>query len=174
GAAEQLASGYDQLLAERRVNFIALAVGSLLALVVLLLIGKAYVGDSRRRAEQSEHRNRDNQNAIMRLLDDIGNLASGDLTVRAKVTEHITGAIADSINYTIDELRRLVAGVTKAAAHVSSATHEAQTVSPELLHAAQRQATEIQGTGQAVTQMAQSMNQVRSEERRVGKGRSKG
>src|SRR5438105_3545805 len=88
GAAEQLASGYDQLLAERRVNFIALAVGSLLALVVLLLIGKAYVGDSRRRAEQSEHRNRDNQNPIMRLLDDIGHLASRDLTVRAKVTEH--------------------------------------------------------------------------------------
>src|SRR5438067_673853 len=160
GAAEQLASGYDQLVAERRVNFIALAVGSLLALVVLLLIGKAYVGDSRRRAEQSEHRNRDNQNAIMRLLDDIGNLASGDLTVRAKVTEHMTGAIADSINYTIEELRRLVAGITKAAEHVGSATHEAQTVSAELLHAAQRQAAEIQGAGQAVAQMAQSMNQV--------------
>src|SRR3954464_1327165 len=85
GAAEQLASGYDQLLSERRLNFIALAVGSLLALAVLLMIGRAYVGDSRRRAEQSEHQNRENQNAIMRLLDDIGNLASGDLRVRAKV-----------------------------------------------------------------------------------------
>ena len=160
GAAEQLASGYDQLLSERRLNFIALAVGSLLALAVLLMIGRAYVGDSRRRAEQSEHQNRENQNAIMRLLDDIGNLASGDLRVRAKVTEHMTGAIADSINYTIEELRRLVAGITKAAEHVNSATHEAQTVSSELLHATQRQATEIQGAGQAVTQMAQSMNQV--------------
>ena len=160
GAAEQLASGYDQLLTQRRLNFIALAVGSLLALAVLLMIGKAYVGDSRRRAEQSEHQNRDNQNAIMRLLDEIGNLASGDLTVRAKVTEHMTGAIADSINYTIEELRRLVAGITKAADHVNSATHEAQTVSAELLHATQRQANEIQGAGQAVTQMAQSMNQV--------------
>jgi len=160
GAAEQLASGYDQLLTERRLNFIALAVGSLLSLAVLLMIGKAYIDDSRRRAEQSEHQNRDNQNAIMRLLDEIGNLASGDLTVRAKVTEHMTGAIADSINYTIEELRRLVAGITKAAEHVSSATHEAQTVSAELLQATQRQATEIQGAGQAVTQMAQSMNQV--------------
>ena len=160
GAAEQLASGYDQLVTERKLNFIAMALVSLMALALLFLIGKAWISDSRRRAEQSEQQNRANQDAIMRLLDDIGNLASGDLTVRAKVTEHITGAIADSINYTIDELRRLVAGVTKAAAHVSSATHEAQTVSSELLHAAQRQATEIQGTGQAVTQMAQSMNQV--------------
>ncbi len=160
GAAERLASGYDQLLSERRLNFIALAVGSLLALAVLLMIGRAYVGDSRRRAEQSEQQNRENQNAILRLLDDIGNLASGDLRVRAKVTEHMTGAIADSINYTIEELRRLVAGITKAAEHVSSATHEAQTVSAELLHATQRQAAEIQGAGQAVAQMAQSMNQV--------------
>src|ERR687887_1207299 len=160
GAAERLASGYDQLLAERKLNFLALAVGSLLALAVLLMIGRAYIGDSRRRAEQSEHQNRENQNAIMRLLDDIGNLAGGDLRVRAKVTEHMTGAIADSINYTIEELRRLVAGITKAADHVSSATNEAQTVSSELLQATQRQATEIQGAGQAVTQMAQSMTQV--------------
>jgi twitching motility protein PilJ len=160
GAAEQLASGYDQLLTERRLNFVALGVGSLLALAVLLMIGRGFIGDSRRRAEQSENQNRENQNAIMRLLDDIGNLAGGDLTVRAKVTEHMTGAIADSINYTIEELRRLVAGITKAAEHVSSATHEAQTVSAELLQATQRQAAEIQGAGQAVTQMAQSMNQV--------------
>src|SRR5438045_3058883 len=160
GAAEQLASGYDQLVTQRKLNFVAMALVSLIALALLFLIGKAWISDSRRRAELSEQQNRANQDAIMRLLDDIGNLASGDLTVRAKVTEHISGAIADSINYTIDELRRLVAGVTKAAAHVSSATHEAQTVSSELLHAAQRQATEIQGTGQAVTQMAQSMNQV--------------
>ena len=160
GAAERLASGYDQLLAERKLNFLALAVGSLLALAVLLMIGRAYIGDSRRRAEQSEHQNRENQNAIMRLLDDIGNLAGGDLRVRAKVTEHMTGAIADSINYTIEELRRLVAGITKAADHVSSATNEAQTVSSELLQATQRQATEIQGAGQAVAQMAESMTQV--------------
>src|SRR5690349_8909798 len=160
GAAESLAGGYEQLVGQRRLNFVAMAMVSLLALAVLFLIGKAWIDDSRRRAEQSERQNRLNQDAIMRLLDEIGNLASGDLTVRAKVTEHMTGAIADSINYTIDELRRLVAGITRAAEHVNSATHEAQSVSAELLHAAQKQATEIQGTGQAVAHMAQSMNQV--------------
>jgi twitching motility protein PilJ len=160
GSAEQLANAYEDLLTQRKFHFIAMAAISLLALAVLLLIGKVYIDESRRRAEQSERQNRENQEAIMRLLDDIGNLASGDLTVHAKVTEHMTGAIADSINYTIDELRRLVAGITKAAEHVSSATHEAQTVSTELLQAAQKQAAEIQGTGQSVAQMAQSMKQV--------------
>jgi twitching motility protein PilJ len=80
--------------------------------------------------------------------------------VRAKVTEHMTGAIADSINYTIDEMRRLVAGINTAAQQVNVATQEAQAVSTQLLHAAQKQASEIQSTGQSVAQMAQSMNRV--------------
>jgi twitching motility protein PilJ len=96
----------------------------------------------------------------MRLLDEIGNLASGDLTVRARVTEDVTGAIADSINYTIDELRRLVDGINGAALQVTGATHEAQAVAGQLLQAAQKQAAEIQGTGQSVAQMAQSMTEV--------------
>src|SRR2546425_4256637 len=160
GAAEELATGYDGLIATRKFNFIAMGVVSLLALMVLLLIGKAFVDVSHGRAEQSEQQNRANEAAILRLLDEIGNLASGDLTVRAKVTEHMTGAIADSINYTIDELRRLVAGITTAAQQVTAATQEAQTVSTQLLHAAQKQASEIQNTGQSVSQMAQSMNKA--------------
>src|SRR4030081_956223 len=83
----------------RHINFVAMGVVSVRAFLVLLLIGKVYVDDSRRRAEESERLNRTNQDAILRLLDEIGNLANGDLTARAKVTEDITGAIADSINY---------------------------------------------------------------------------
>jgi twitching motility protein PilJ len=160
GAAERLSTGYEAQLAARRVNFIAMGAVSLLAVLVLLLIGKVYRDDTRRRAEQSERQNRANQDAILRLLDEIGNLANGDLTVRAKVTEDMTGAIADSINYTIDELRRLVTGINDAAQQVTAATHEAQAVSGALLQATQRQATEIEQTGQSVTQMAGSMNAV--------------
>ena len=109
-ASAALNERYEAELGGRQTNFIALAVVSLLALGVLLLIGKVYVDDSRRRAEESEKMNRGNQEAIQRLLDEIGNLADGDLTVRAQVTEHVTGAIADSINVTIDELRRLEIG----------------------------------------------------------------
>jgi twitching motility protein PilJ len=159
-ASERLSAGYESDLAGRKVNFVALAVISVLALLALLLIGKVYLDDSRRRAEASEQQNRANQDAILRLLNEISNLASGDLTARAKVTEDITGAIADAINHTIDELRRLVTGITGAAQEVTSATQEAQTISGQLLQAAQKQAVEIQGTGQSVTQMAQSMNDV--------------
>jgi twitching motility protein PilJ len=160
GSAEELAGAYDRVIAGRGANFIAMGGVSLLALAVLLLIGKAAVDASRARAEASERQNKENQAAIMRLLDEIGNLASGDLTVRAKVTEHMTGAIADSINYTIDELRRLVAGINAAAQQVNVATQEAQSVSTQLLQAAQKQATEIQGTGKSVAHMAQSMSAV--------------
>jgi twitching motility protein PilJ len=160
GAAERLSAGYEEQLAARRAYFVAMGVVSVLAIVLLLLIGKVYLDDTRRGAEQSERQNRANQDAILRLLDEIGNLANGDLTVRAKVTEDMTGAIADSINYTIDEMRRLVVGINDAAQQVTVATEEAQTVTGQLLRATQRQAREIEQTGQSVTQMAQSMNSV--------------
>ena len=133
---------------------------TLLALLGLLLLGKVYIDDSMRRAVESESQNKSNQEAILRLLNEISNLADGDLTVRPKVTEDITGAIADSINYAVGEMRRLVSGITSAAQQVTSATQEAQTVSSQLLLAAQKQSTEIQGTGQSVTQMAQSMTEA--------------
>jgi twitching motility protein PilJ len=158
--SEALNERYEAELGGRQTNFIALAVVSLLAFVVLLLVGKVYVDDSRIRAEESEKVNRNNQEAILRLLDEIGNLANGDLTVRARVTEDITGAIADSINYTIDELRRLVSGITEASTQVTAATQEASTVTGQLLQATQKQSTEIQGAGQSVTQMAQQMTDV--------------
>jgi twitching motility protein PilJ len=160
GAAESLNSAYESELGERRMNFVAMGIVSFIAFVVLLLIGKTFLDDTRRRADESERQNRENQTAIQRLLDEISNLANGDLTVRAQVTEHMTGAIADSINYTIDELRRLVAGINSASQQVTSATQEAETVTAKLLQAASKQATEIQGAGQSVSQMAQSMVDV--------------
>jgi twitching motility protein PilJ len=159
-AADALDAGYAGLLEARQAHFAAMAVVSTLALLVLLLIGRAYVAESRQRAAESERQNRANQDAILRLLDEIGNLASGDLTVRAKVTEDVTGAIADSINYTIDELRRLVTGINGAAEQVTAATQEAQSIAGQLLLAAQKQAAEIQTTGQSVAQMTVSMHEV--------------
>ncbi|HEX2332122.1 MAG TPA: methyl-accepting chemotaxis protein [Burkholderiales bacterium] len=160
GAAENLNSAYEVELGARRVNFFAMGVVSFLAFIVLLLIGNTFLGDTRRRADENERQNRENQVAIQRLLDEISNLANGDLTVRAQVTEHMTGAIADSINYTIDELRRLVAGINNASQQVTSATQEAETVTGKLLQAAGKQAAEIQGAGRSVAQMAQSMVEV--------------
>ncbi|HEY8069573.1 MAG TPA: methyl-accepting chemotaxis protein [Burkholderiales bacterium] len=159
-AAEALNDAYQQDLGKRRYNLFALVVVSAAALLLLLLIGKVYVDDSSKRAVESERQNKTNQDAILRLLDEISDLADGDLTARAQVTEEITGAIADSINVTIDALRRLVTGVNTAAQQVTTATAEAQTISGQLLKAAQTQATKIQGTGQSAVQMAQSMTSV--------------
>src|SRR2546427_10419419 len=75
GAAERLSGGYEDELSARRINYVAMGVVSLLAFLVLLLIGKAYVDDSRRRAEESERMNRSNQDAILRRRDEIGDPA---------------------------------------------------------------------------------------------------
>ena len=151
-ASEILVGTYQDEQRER-TGYLWLILFSTLAFLALLLIIKVYMADSRKRVGDSERQNRTNQDAILRLLDEIGELAQGDLTVRARVTEDVTGAIADSINATIDELRRLVTGITTAANQVTTATGEAQKVTGHLLQAAQKQSTEIQGTSQAVTRI---------------------
>jgi twitching motility protein PilJ len=159
-AADALDTGYTSEVAVRQANYVALSLVSVLALLMLLLVGKVYIADSRQRADESERLNKANQEAILRLLDEMEILRRGDLTVRAKVTEDVTGAIADAVNTTIDDLRRLVTGITAAAQHVTGATAEAQAISGQLLQAAQKQAAEIHGTGQSVAQMTVSMHEV--------------
>jgi twitching motility protein PilJ len=159
-APQELSGAFQQGTGPQRYFLFGAILSGLLALGSLLLLGKAYLDDSLRRAAESERQNRANQDAILRLLNEISNLANGDLTVRAKVTEDITGAIADSINYAVGEMLRLVKGINAAAQQVTSATQGAQSIASQLLQATQKQAAEIQGTGQSVVLMAQSMNDV--------------
>jgi twitching motility protein PilJ len=133
---------------------------ALLALGTLLLLGKVFLDDARVRAFESEDENKRNQEAILRLLNEMGNLADGDLTVQASVTEDVTGAIADSINFTIEELRTLVKGINSATDQVTKATQEAQSISNRLFEASQRQNREIHDASASVLQMAQSINEV--------------
>ena len=133
---------------------------ALLALLMLVLLGKVFLDDARVRAMESEGENKRNQEAILRLLNEMGNLADGDLTVQASVTEDVTGAIADSINFTIEELRTLVRGINSATDQVTKATQETQAISNRLYEASQRQNREIQQASASVLQMAQSINEV--------------
>jgi twitching motility protein PilJ len=144
----------------RAVTLWAGFVFALVALGALLLLGKVFLDDARVRAFQSEHENKRNQEAILRLLNEMGNLADGDLTVQASVTEDVTGAIADSINFTIEELRTLVKGINSATDQVAKATQEAQAISTRLFEASQRQNREIQEASGSVLQMAQSIAEV--------------
>ncbi len=165
-ASDALLAASDVLVARyeeeqhQRSNLVWLGIVSLLAVVAVALAIAVYVADSRRRVAASERQNVVTQEAILRLLNEISELAEGNLTVRAAVTEDITGAIADSINATIDELRRLVSGITTAANQVTTATGEAQKITGQLLQAAQKQSGEIRDTSQAVTRITESINQV--------------
>jgi twitching motility protein PilJ len=144
----------------RTATLVATTVFAVLALTALLLLGKVFLDDARVRAFQSERENKRNQEAILRLLNEMGSLADGDLTVQASVTEDVTGAIADSINFTIEELRTLVKGINSATDQVTKATQDAQAVSDRLFEASQRQSREIQQASGSVLQMAQSIDEV--------------
>jgi len=132
----------------------------LLLLASLLLMAKTYVDDARRRSEEAARINSQNQNAILRLINEMGDLADGDLTVRATVTEDVTGAIADSLNYTTEEFRKLVSRIIAVVEQMGNATTKAEGVSKELLEAAEKQAREIKTAGEAVELMTKSIKEV--------------
>ncbi len=110
--------------------------------------------------EEAKATNDQNQAAILRLMNELQEVADGDLTVHATVSEDITGAIADSVNYTVEELRGLVLRVIKTTEQVTRASNGAQTVSTELLGAAEAQSREIQDASSTILQMATQIADV--------------
>jgi twitching motility protein PilJ len=113
------------------------------------------------RLEQEAKRVNDaNQAAILRLMNELQAVAEGDLTQQATVTEDITGAIADSVNYTVEELRTLVSQVQGTAGRVTDTTQQVDATSTELLAASSEQLREIRDTGESVLQMAGRINEV--------------
>jgi twitching motility protein PilJ len=159
-----------------------LSIGALAAIVLAALLallsagGLSYVQlqDSRQRQISSEVQRQEaqrqeqeakrvndaNQAAILRLMNELQTLAEGDLTQQATVTEDITGAIADSVNYTVEELRLLVGNVQSTASKVALTTAEVDVTSTELLAASNEQLHEIRETGRSVVDMAKRINLV--------------
>lgn len=135
---------------------------------------RLYIAGQQRRAQLAEEQRRQaqaqeleakrvndaNQAAILRLMNELAAVADGDLTQQATVTEDITGAIADSVNYTVEELRTLVSQVQSTAARVTETTTQVDQTSTELLAASTEQLHEIRATGDAVLQMAGRINEV--------------
>jgi twitching motility protein PilJ len=121
----------------------------------------------RRSAEQDQQEakrvNDANQAAILRLMNELQTVAEGDLTQEATVTEDITGAIADSVNYTVEELRSLVGSVQSTATRVAQTTTQVEATSTELLATSTEQLREIRETGQSVLDMASRINEVSSQ-----------
>jgi twitching motility protein PilJ len=140
------------------------AIVALLALAVGLLGALAWVFfkslDARRDTEQRVRENERNQEAIMRLLDELSNLADGDLTVQATVTEDITGAIADSINYAIEALRELVTTINDSAIQLDSAAKQTQAAAAHMAKASGAQSRQISAASESMQDMAASIEEV--------------
>ena len=139
----------------------ALALGMLIV-IALVMIGVQSSVDARRRLEQTAQASERNQQAILRLLDELAGLADGDLTTTATVTEDFTGAIADAINFTIDQLRAIVSSINTTSRNVSNAAEDTQATALHLAEAAEHQAQEIVGASAAINEMAISIDQVSS------------
>ncbi|MGN6237576.1 methyl-accepting chemotaxis protein [Dyella sp.] len=135
-------------------------IGAIGTVAFALLLVFTLVRDQRKRFQDSAELNQRNQEAIMRLLDEMGSLAEGDLTVKTTVSEDITGAIADSMNYAIDELRTLVTTINETSEQVSSSAQETQTTARQLAESAQAQAQRISTATSAINQIASSMDNV--------------
>lgn len=146
------------LLANRYIPLGLLGAAFVLLAILFLLHSKASVHERTSR-EQSEQNER-NQQAILRLLDELGSLADGDLTVEATVTEDITGAIADSINYAIEKLRELVATINETAIMVDSAAKTTASTAIHMARAAETQTKEISAATESIVSMAGSIEEV--------------
>ncbi len=167
-ATERVATEYDADLAGNKTIYLVLLLG-LLAAVVGALIAVAFVRDEQRRREEAEmqqaavkRQNDQNQGAILRLMNEMQNFAEGDLTVRATVSEDITGAVADSVNFAIEELRSLVSRITAAADQVTVASDSAQQTTVRMLSDNDKQSQEIKNTSAQVLGMARTINDVSS------------
>jgi len=119
--------------------------------------------DARHQEQEAKRVNDANQAAILRLMNELQNVAEGDLTQEATVTEDITGAIADSVNYTVEELRLLVGSVQNTAQRVAQTTAQVDSTSSELLATSAEQLREIRETGQSILEMAARINTVSSQ-----------
>lgn len=179
--SEALRTGLQQVQAQLQsdaglgAGSVALMLASLgLALAGIAGLLYVYLQDQRQRAAYSDAQrdeaerqqqeakrvNDANQAAILRLMNELQTVAEGDLTQQATVTEDITGAIADSVNYTVEELRTLVSQVQGTVSRVTDTTQQVEATSTELLAASDEQLREIRETGESVLLMAGRINEV--------------
>lgn len=137
-----------------------------IAVLALFWLGRNLITEARQQADISAEQNRETQDAILKLLDEMGSLADGDLTIEAEVTDQITGAIADSINFAVQEMRDLVARINTATAQVTSESESTADIARQLSRASAAQADEITKTTAQVQAMSNSMQEMSGDARR--------
>lgn len=158
--ATKLSRTYEKASEKRLISPLTGYLLAGLCLSLLLLILYRFYRDTTANLAQTEAQHRANRAAVLRLLDELANLAQGDLTVHATVSDEITGAIAESVNYAVNALRKLVFTINDTAVQVSSSAQEVQTTARELAEASENQAREIVGATAAINVMATSVEHV--------------
>lgn len=139
---------------------VATLAGASLVVFSLFVLGIQLYFNTRRNLLTTETTNEKNQEAILRLLDEIADLGEGDLTVHATVTEDFTGAIADSINYAIEQLRGLVSRVASTAENVAASSSETRATSLRLSEASEHQATQITDASSSINEISENLSKV--------------
>jgi twitching motility protein PilJ len=158
--APAAASAGVSLLGWIPLALLAVGLGLLLWGLISALRMRRTVERQRQSADAQKRESDRNQQAILRLLDELSSLADGDLTVQATVTEDITGAIADSINYAVDALRGLVTTINGSAIQLDSATRQTQALSQHLAKASGAQSKQIGSATESAASMAASVEEV--------------
>jgi len=134
-----------------------------LTLIFLALTAWSLIANANRRQQLTAEQNEKNQEAILKLLDEMGDLADGDLTVTATVSEDITGAIADSINYAIEALRSLVTTINETSVQVTASAQESRSTAMHLAEASEHQAEQITAATEAVVEMSTALKDLSSD-----------
>ncbi len=140
-------------------SWLGFALGASALLVFLFLVAGIYRG-IRAQLRATQEANARNQRAILTLLDEMATLADGDLTVKATVTEDITGAIADSVNYAIEALRSLVQAIDDSANKVAETSSHTRDTALRLSAASAKQAQKIESVSESVADLTRSIEKV--------------
>ncbi len=141
-----------------------MAIFFIMLAVLLLMLRRHNLAMGKRDVEDLlKVQNEKSQEAILTLLDEMGDLADGDLTVSATVTEDVTGAIADSINYTIEALRNVVISINQTSERVAASAQETRATAMHLAEASEHQADQITSASGAIKKMAETIDQMSSD-----------
>ncbi|MEY2867557.1 MAG: hypothetical protein RIQ43_1583, partial [Pseudomonadota bacterium] len=159
--SENLYKAFDNINLRRIFpnSYITIA-SAVAALVSMFFLALLYLSSQKGELSRSKETNQQQQQAIMRLLDEIDPLSNGDLTSKATVTEDFTGAIADAINNTVDEMRLLVGTINDTSVQVSASAQETQATAAQLAEAAEQQARQIESASSQITRIADNIDDV--------------
>jgi len=139
---------------------LAVIVMGVVSAILLVVLGLLLLRESRDREARAEAQNLRNQEAIRRLLNEMVALGDGDLTIEATVTEDITGAIADSVNQAVEEMRGLVTTINETSVRVSASAQETRSTAKQLSDASSQQREKIVNASEIVREMSSTMDEM--------------